>query len=213
MLRLGIHAGYEFRNRTLFDGLAPLLLDQSFENHLRSWSGLPMNSHFGTAAFGHLQRFALVAVSLVAACGAARGQAATEHAGASSVSATTSVSGKSVMIPAPGKATTPKVARHLVIPDGPSPEVANRKALEQRAGREAGKLLLRSVPSPARVWVDGAFVGNTPLLLIVAPGTYQVEVHGQRLESARQTVDLLPRETRDIAIQMAVRYPTTVSIR
>ena len=174
---------------------------------------MPMNMHFGAAALGQVPRLALVAVSLVAACGATRGQMATEHAGTSSVSATTSVSGKSVMIPAPRKATTPKVSRHLVIPDGPSPEVANIKALEQRAGRDASKLLLRSTPSPARAWVDGAFVGNTPVLLILAPGTYQVEVHGQRLESARQTVDLLPRETRDIALQMAIRYPTAVSIR
>ncbi len=91
--------------------------------------------------------------------------------------------------------------------------VRQPQALEERAGRDAGKLLLRSVPSPARAWVDGVFVGNTPLLLILAPGKYQVEVSGQRLESAQQTVDLLPRETRDIALQMAVRYPTTVSIR
>jgi hypothetical protein len=212
MSRLGIHAGYEFRNRILFAGLAPLLLGQSFENQLRGCSALPMNMHFGAAALGRGQRFALVVVSLVAACGAARGQMATEHTGTSSVSATTDVSGKSVMVPPPRKATAPKASRHLVIPDGLPPEVANRKALEQRAGRDAGKLLLRSVPSPARAWVNGAFVGNTPLLLILAPGKYQLEVGGQRLESAGQTVNLLPRETRDVALQMTVRSPTTVSI-
>lgn len=170
-----------------------------------------MDRDFGTAAFGHLQRLALVSVALVAACGAARGQSASEHSGATSVSATT-MGEKSRMVPAPGKPAARKSSSHLIIPDGPPPEVVNRKALEQRAGNDAGKLLLRSVPSPARAWVDGAFVGNTPLLLILAPGQYQVEVSGQRLESARQTVDLLPRETRDIDLQMAVRYPTTVSI-
>lgn len=140
------------------------------------------------------------------------GQAVAEYSGASSVSATTTAE-KSVMVPAPSKPVSRKSSSHLIIPTGPPPEVVNRKALEQGAGRDASKLLLRSVPSPAQAWVDGAFVGNTPLLLILAPGEYQVEVRGgQRLDSARQTVDLLPRETRDIALQMAVRYPTTVSI-
>jgi len=117
-----------------------------------------------------------------------------------------------VMVPAPSKPAAPKGSLHLVIPSGPPPEVVNRRALEKNAGENASKMLLRSTPSQAQVWIDGKFVGNTPLLLIVAPGKYQVEVRGQRLESATQTVDLLPRETRDIALRMAVRYPTTVSI-
>jgi PEGA domain len=101
---------------------------------------------------------------------------------------------------------------YVVASEGPPPEVVNRNALEQRAGRDAGKLFVRSTPSGARVLINGAFVGNTPMLLIVPPGKYQVEVQGQRLESGRQTVGLLPRETREVAIRMAVRYPTTVSV-
>jgi hypothetical protein len=50
------------------------------------------------------------------------------------------------------------------------------------------------------------------MLLIVSPGKYQVEVRGQRLESARQTVALLPRETREVVFKMTVLYPTNVSI-
>ncbi len=182
-----------------------------FETQLRGWSGSPMDRYFGSTAFGRLQTFALVSVALLASCGVARGQAAAEYSGATSVSASTTAE-KSRMVPAPSKPPVRKRSSHLIIPAGPPPEVINRKALEGRAGRDAGKLLLRSVPSPARVWVDGAFVGNTPLLLILAPGKYQVEVRGQRLESAQRTVDLLPHETRDVALQMDVRYPTTVSI-
>lgn len=200
-------------DRTVFAGLAPLLLGQSSENQLRGCSGLPMNRHFGAAAFGLLRRLVLVGVSLAAACGVARGQAAAEYSGATSISATTPTVEKSMMIPAPNKPAARKGSLYLVIPAGPPPEVVNRTALEQRAGRDASKLLLRSTPSPARAWIDGAFVGNTPMLLILAPGKYQVEVRGPRLESAQRTVDLLPRETRDIALQMDVRYPTTVSIR
>jgi hypothetical protein len=171
-----------------------------------------MNRHFQAAAFGHLHRFALIAAVLAAPCGVAGGQAAAKHSGATSVSVTTTAADKPVLFPPLGKATGRKASHHLIIPTGPPQEVVNRRTLELRAGMDAGKLLLRSAPSAAQAWVNGAFVGKTPLLLILAPGTYQVEVRGQRLESARQTVDLLPRETRDIALQMAARYPTNVSI-
>jgi hypothetical protein len=168
-----------------------------------------MNRIFALAA---LRRVAVVSAVVVACCGVARGQAAAEYAGAASVSASTTAAEKSVMVPAPSKPVAPKRSQHLVIPTGPPPEVVNRKALEQSAGEDASKLLLRSTPSTAQVWVDGGFVGNTPLLLIVAPGKYEVEVRGQRLESAKQTVALLPRETREVSFKMAVLYPTTVSI-
>jgi len=159
-----------------------------------------------------LRRIAVVSAVVVVCCGVARGQAAAEYAGAASVSASTTAAEKSVMVPAPSKPSAPKASTHLVIRTGPPPEVVNRNALEQGAGKDASKLLLRSTPSPAQVWVDGAFVGNTPILLIVAPGKYEVEARGQRLESAKQTVALLPRETREISFKMTVLYPTTVSI-
>jgi len=159
-----------------------------------------------------LCRLAVISAVVFACCGVAKGQAAAEYAGAASVSASNTASEKSVMVPAPSKPAAPKASTHLIIPTGPPPEVVNRKALEQNAGKDAGKLLLRSTPSAAQVWIDGAFVGNTPLLLIVAPGKYQVELRGQRLESAKQTVGLLPRETREVSFKMAVLYPTTVSI-
>ncbi|HEY6902908.1 MAG TPA: PEGA domain-containing protein [Candidatus Acidoferrales bacterium] len=159
-----------------------------------------------------IRRFAVVSAVVVGCCGVARGQTAAEYGGAASVAASTTAAERSVMIPAPSKPVVPKRSQHLVIPTGPPPEVANRNALEQSAGKDASKLLLRSTPSPAQVWVDGAFVGNTPMLLIVAPGKYEVEVRGQRLESAKQTVALLPRETREVSFKMTVLYPTTVSI-
>lgn len=162
--------------------------------------------------FATLRRFAAVSVVVIACCGVARGQAAAEYAGAATVSASTTVAEKSLMVPAPSKPVAPKRSQHLVIPAGPPPEVINRNALEHSAGRDASKLLLRSTPSTAQVWVDGAFVGNTPMLLIVPPGKYDVEVRGQRLESAQQTVALLPRETREVSFKMAVLYPTNVSI-
>lgn len=114
--------------------------------------------------------------------------------------------------PAPGtSAQDPAKPQHLAAPLGPPSDLVNRQALEQHAGKNACKLLLRSSPSPAQVFVDGAFVGNSPLELVVAPGKYQIEMRGQRLDSARRQVDLLPRETREVALPLTARYPTRVT--
>jgi len=105
----------------------------------------------------------------------------------------------------------PAKPQNLAAPSGSPSDLPNRQALEQYAGKNACKLLLHSTPSTARVFVDGAFVGNSPLQLVVAPGKYQIEMRGQRLDSARRVVDLLPRETRDVAISLTERYPTHVT--
>ncbi len=102
---------------------------------------------------------------------------------------------------------------HLAVTTNQHPEVANRQALEQKAGKNPSKLLLRSTPSGAQVFINGIFVGNTPLLLMVAPGKYQMELRGARQEHAASSVDLLPNETRTVALTLSARYPTRVSVR
>jgi PEGA domain len=146
-------------------------------------------------------------------CSVSRAQAVVEAAGATSVSATAAAGASQLGFSAPALPESKNKSPHLAVQSGPPPEVANRQALEQRAGKDAGKLLLRSVPSAAQVWIDGAFVGNTPMLLILAPGKYQVEVRGHRSERATRSVDLLPHETREVALTLAVRYPTRVTVR
>jgi hypothetical protein len=108
-------------------------------------------------------------------------------------------------------AQEPAKLQHFAAPLGPSSDLVNRQSLEQHAGKNACKLLLRSTPSTAQVFVDGAFVGNSPLEIVVAPGKYQIEMRGQRLDSARRQVDLLPRETREVALPLTARYPTHVT--
>jgi hypothetical protein len=88
-------------------------------------------------------------------------------------------------------------------------ETANRKALESRAGKDAAKLMLRSAPDPGSVRIDGKPIGKTPLLVILPPGVYQVEVEGgPRAGYGRRQVDLLPKETREVVLDLKPRYPT-----
>ena len=102
---------------------------------------------------------------------------------------------------------------HIADPGGPPADEVNRKALEPRAGSSGGKLLLRSLPDRAQVFVDGAYVGRTPLLLIVAPGKYNIEMRGQREATGKRTVEMAADETQEIALTLTPRYPDHVAAR
>jgi hypothetical protein len=93
--------------------------------------------------------------------------------------------------------------------------VANRRALEQRAGKDAAKLTLKSVPAGASVNIDGKLVGLTPLILTLAPGAYKVEMLGPRMEFGKLQIDLRAQETREVELPLspAPRYPTHVWLR
>lgn len=102
---------------------------------------------------------------------------------------------------------------HLLARQGPPPDETNRKAFEESAGKDAGKLLMRSTPTGAQVFVNGRLVGRAPLLLILAPGKYKIEMRGQRREYGERTVGLLPNATQDVALTLSPLYPTRVSTR
>ena len=114
------------------------------------------------------------------------------------------------MAPAP-KSTSESA--HIIAPDGPPPEEVNRKALEANAGPDAGKLLLRSMPGGAQVFINGAYVGKAPMLLIVPPGEYKVEMRGGRLETGSQIVGLLANQTQQVAMTLKQLYPSQVPMK
>lgn len=103
--------------------------------------------------------------------------------------------------------------KYLPARSGEPVDAANRKELERQAGSDAGKLLLRANSAPAAAWINGKLVGNTPLLLLLAPGQYRVELRGARSEFAQGTVDLLPNETRELVMELEQRYPSQVRLR
>jgi hypothetical protein len=143
----------------------------------------------------------------------AKAQAIAETAGATSVSAaTTAAVSKTLTFPASENKTASATSPHLQASSGPPPQVVNRRALEEHAGRDAGKLLIRSSPPASQVWIDDKFVGSTPMLLVLAPGKYRISFRGPRMESGEQSVDLLPRETRELALSLAAHYPNRVTV-
>ena len=164
--------------------------------------------------------FLILSISLVKSASA---QAVAETAGTTSVSGSVAASGAATAkaigavkfpsagaagaAPSGGGATSP----HLIASTGPPPDETNRKALESTAGKDAGKLLLRASPVEAQVWVDGKIVGKTPMLLVLAPGKYQVEMRGSRGQTGKSSVALLPRETRELAVKLEQLYPARVT--
>lgn len=172
---------------------------------------LPMNAEHRMAFVCVSRPILVLSLLFLFGCTAVRAQAVAEAAAATAVSGSVSTQASTVVWPQKAISGTQNAFAHLAAPSGPPSEVTNRQALEKRAGKDACKLLLRSQPTGAQVWVDGAFVGNTPLLLLVAPGKYQVQMRGQRLESARQVVGLLPHESQDVELKLAIRYPLRVT--
>jgi hypothetical protein len=157
-----------------------------------------------------------------------RAQVAAAQAGSSTTSTTTEKeikpagSGNSAgvrLIPSSITTTTIKgtepgsTSAHIVAADGPPPEEVNRKVLEENAGADAGKLLLRSTPGGAQVFINGAYVGKAPMLLIVPPGKYKVEMRGGRLETGSQIVGLLANQTQTVAMTLRQLYPSSVEMK
>lgn len=142
-----------------------------------------------------------------------RGQAGIETAGADSSSAGATTAVTKALPASLAHSGTDTKSPYIPAREGPPPDETNRRALEQRAGKDAAKLLLQSVPSDAVTHIDGMFVGRTPLLLIVPPGKYKVEMLGQREEFGERLIDLSPNETQQLTLTLALLYPTSITVQ
>lgn len=161
----------------------------------------------------------LLAVAFFLGVGDAAAQAAAEYAGAVSAArgvAASANAATTISFPSfsqqKGK---PQKGKFLHLPPRTVEvdEAANRRALEEGAGEDAGVILLRSEPTKAIVWVDGKRVGSTPLLLLLAPGSYRVEMRSQRMESSRRQVEVAPKEKQEVLLPLASRYPAEILVR
>jgi hypothetical protein len=101
----------------------------------------------------------------------------------------------------------------LLVHPGPSPEATNRLALSEHAGADASKLLVRATLPESSIWINGNPVGKVPMLLVVPPGKYELELVGPHAERTRMEVALLPHETRELILKLAPRYPKEVTMR
>lgn len=123
--------------------------------------------------------------------------------------------GSSFAVPsrAPARVSSKKSASGpIVASSGPAPSEVNRKEFEENAGKDAGKVLFRSVPSGASIFLNHMLIGNTPLLLFLAPGRYEVEMRGARQESGHRVLAVMPKQMQTMVIDLDERYPSSFSL-
>jgi len=163
-----------------------------------------------------------MAIALLAVLSArpAAAQAAIEygHIATSSSAGLSGLSNKINSTLSPDKKTVSVITpdkQLATVPDtATSPQDANRRALEQRAGQDAAKLTFKSVPAKAVVRIDGKPVGQTPLSMSLAPGNYSVEMEGPRMEFGKQQLNLHAKQTQEIELRLSTppRYPSHIEL-
>jgi PEGA domain len=153
------------------------------------------------------------AAAAAAAPPAAPADAATSAAGAGVTATTDAKKPGPVTLATPVAPSSGGSSPHLIAHDGPPAEEVNRKELEEHAGRDAGKLLLRSTPPGAQIFINGSVVGHTPLLIMVAPGKYTVEMRGGRDDVAQRIVGLMANETQEITLKLASPYRANITTK
>jgi hypothetical protein len=102
---------------------------------------------------------------------------------------------------------------YIVQRNGPPPDEVNRKEFEDRAGEKGGKLLQRSMPSGADVFINDLIVGRTPLRMAAAPGPHKIDMCEARDDSGYAYVPVTPKATLTVAIDLKHSYPSSISIR
>jgi PEGA domain len=136
-------------------------------------------------------------------------------AGAGMATSNSSLAASSANSP-PAKFATPAAhssSPHLPERTGPPPSEMNRKDFEDNAGENGGKVLFRSVPDGADIFINDLLVGRTPLLMVIASGKYKIEMRGPREETGRTTIGVLPKETQTVVINLKQKYPASISTR
>jgi hypothetical protein len=158
---------------------------------------------------GHLH---LLSLYLLVACSWIKAQSLAESGRMPSHPAITSQSAKTASVATPSASKQQSASPHLTARSGPSSEDVNRQMFEEKAGEDAGKLLLRSTPSGAEIFINDLPVGRTPLLMIIPPGKYKIDMLGLRQESGHGTVGVAPKETQTVLMNLNPRYPTKITL-
>src|SRR5579864_2673387 len=89
---------------------------------------------------------------------------------------------------------------------------ANRQFFQSHSGPDAGQVAVHTVPDHAAAWIDGKFLGPTPLDLKLAPGRHQVLVRAPNMNDVVRHFDLNAKQTQSIDLPMKSSYQNQVVI-
>jgi hypothetical protein len=161
-----------------------------------------------------MRRIREVAVLAVLLGMCAWGSYAQDTAEAAAAMSNSSIAAHSMKAPPLSMASPAKddKSAYMIAPNGPSREEVNRKDFEDNAGPNAGRLLLRSVPTGADIFINDRLVGRTPLFIVIAPGKYTIAMRGTRQDEGQKVIGLMPKETQTVVITLKQRYPSSIVI-
>ncbi len=105
-------------------------------------------------------------------------------------------------------------ARSTGVPAGTAEEAAktNRQFFQSHSGPNAAQLAVHTVPDHAEAWIDGKFVGPTPLDMRLAPGHHQMLVRAPNMQESAREFDLAAKQTQSIDLALKSSYQNQVVI-
>jgi|ERR1019366_586894 hypothetical protein len=97
-----------------------------------------------------------------------------------------------------------------------TPEAAaktNRQFFQEHSGPNAAQVSLHSVPDHAQAWIDGKFVGPTPLDLKLAPGHHRTLVRAPNMQDSVREFDVTAKQTQAMDFPLKPGYQSQVTIQ
>jgi hypothetical protein len=88
----------------------------------------------------------------------------------------------------------------------------NRQFFQSHSGANAAQIAVHTVPDHAQAWIDGKFVGPTPLDMKLAPGHHQVLVRAPNMHESEREFDLAAKQTQSIDLPLKSSYQNQVVI-
>jgi hypothetical protein len=82
----------------------------------------------------------------------------------------------------------------------------NLQFFQSHSGPEAAQVAVHTVPDHAQAWIDGRFVGPTPLDLKLAPGHHRVLVRAPNMHESAQEFDLAAKQVQAIELTLKSAY-------
>ena len=85
-------------------------------------------------------------------------------------------------------------------------EIQNTNAEVETLWTTMSTLKISSIPSGAKVYVNGSYKGETPLTLELLPGTYTVKLTKEDYEDYTKTVEINPGETTTLSATLTPKF-------
>lgn len=100
------------------------------------------------------------------------------------------------------------------VPGGTAESAAktNLQFFQTHSGPGAAQIAVHTVPDHAQAWIDGKFVGPTPLDLKLAPGHHQLLVRAPNMHESVREFDLAAKQTQSIDLPLKSAYQNQVVI-